>query len=167
MSTTHFWVICKQHSSPYLTHDMRTPRAFDNVQAILDLEIALVSSSQSTIASTTSIDQDAIVSGNATSSWLRGFINWLPSSSYASSSEEYKSGNEQGLWVGSADLFHDAVNDFLAEPEYQRYEMPLMFCVYSSFLSNSVFPFSSHVLPGDIEDVQISFMIRLRGRRTP
>ncbi|CAM9109294.1 unnamed protein product, partial [Ectocarpus sp. 8 AP-2014] len=90
-------------------------------QAILDLEIALVSSSQSTITSTTSIDQDATVSGNATSSWLRGFINWLPSSSYASSSEEYTSANEQGLWVGSADLFHEAVNDFLAEPEYQRF----------------------------------------------
>ncbi|CAM9110811.1 unnamed protein product, partial [Ectocarpus sp. 13 AM-2016] len=50
-------------------------------QAILDLEIALVSSSQSTVASAASTDQGAIASGNATSSWLRGFINWLPSSS--------------------------------------------------------------------------------------
>ncbi|CAM9110731.1 unnamed protein product, partial [Ectocarpus sp. 13 AM-2016] len=28
----------------------------------------------------------------------------------------------QGLWVGSEDLFHEAVNDFLAEPENQRFE---------------------------------------------
>lgn len=115
---------------------MRTPRAFDNVQAILDLEIALVSSSQSTIASTTSVDRDAVVSGNVTSSWLRGFINWLPSSSYASSSEGNMIENEQGLWVGSAELFDEALNDFLAEPGYQRYETPL-------FLSNRVFPFSA------------------------
>lgn len=77
-----------------------------------------MSSSPFTIGITSNVDRDAIVHGNATSSWLRGFIGWLPSSSYASVASG--SGHEVDLWVGTAELFHNAVEDFLADPEYQR-----------------------------------------------
>lgn len=105
-------------------------------EAILDLEAALVSSSPSTIAITSSLDRDAIIPGkflnsntgsqnsdvivpvNATSSWLRGFLEWLPSSSYTS--EVAGGGDEKGLWVGAADLFNEAVNEFISESRYQR-----------------------------------------------
>lgn len=92
--------------------------AVRNFQAILDLETALVSSSPSTISSTSSVDRDAITPGNATSSWLRGFLEWLPSSSYTS--EVTGSGDEEGLWVGTAELFNEAVNAYISEPAYQR-----------------------------------------------
>lgn len=87
-------------------------------QAILDIEKALVSSSPFTIGSTSTVERGVIDHGNATSSWLHGFIDWLPSSPYAS----VVSGSEDevGLWAGTAEHFKSAMDDFLTDPQYQR-----------------------------------------------
>lgn len=77
-----------------------------------------MASSPLTIGSTSTVERDVIVRGNATSSWLRGFIDWLPSSPYASVVS--KSGHGVHLWVGTAELFNNAVDDFLADQDYQR-----------------------------------------------
>ena len=82
-------------------------------QAVLDLETALVSSSPFTVDSTSSLHRGDIIRGNGPSSWLRGFIGWLPSSPYASAVAE--SGSQAGLWNGTAELFASAVNVFVAE----------------------------------------------------
>lgn len=87
-------------------------------QAILDLETALVSSSPFTIDSTSSVDGDRILGGNVSSCWLRGFIDWLPSSSYSSAVAE--SGRLAGLWNGTAELFTAAVDAFITGPGYKR-----------------------------------------------
>lgn len=87
-------------------------------QAILDLEEALVSSSPATIGSTSTVERGIIDFGNATSSWLRGFVDWLPSSPYASVGSG--SGDEVDLWAGTAEQFNTAMDDFLADPQYQR-----------------------------------------------
>lgn len=104
-------------ASPCTHRYHQTPRL--SCQAILDLEMALMSSSPFTIGSTSSVERDAIVvHENATSSWLRGFIDWLPSSPYASVASG--SGHGLDLWDGTAELFNNAVDDFLTDPGYQR-----------------------------------------------
>ncbi len=79
-----------------------------------------MSSSSFTIDSTSSVEGDRIIGGPGASSWLHGFIGWLPSSSYSSSVAE--SGRLAGLWNGTAELFTAAVDAFTTGQGYERYE---------------------------------------------
>lgn len=123
------------------THDFVLPiwTSFDTrpiefamwlTQAILNLETALITSAPPyTVSSTASVTRKGgaplrITANAAASSWLRGFVAWIPSSEF--SSERAGNGraheviNEAGLWVGTAELFGTALRMFLAEPGNQR-----------------------------------------------
>lgn len=118
-------------------------------QAILDLETATISSSLHTVgitATTTASSGDVVTAtedgtmlsstissttSTAPSSWLRGFLKWVPSSVYSSYIFQSDDGddNDHGylytrsgdrgalsLWNSTEDSFHTALAEFLAEP---------------------------------------------------
>lgn len=63
------------------------------------------------------------------SSWLRGFLAWIPSSSYASNVSKFGNNfddssagsvTSEALWTGTVELFNTALAEFLSEPGNQR-----------------------------------------------